>query len=91
LNGHGVLKPTDKRLLNFTLPKHPRLSLNKHFSPSETPQSESSKIPLTIEKAKKSGTREYVMRRFPYIVIYRVTDTKVSIVRVLHQAMRYFN
>ena len=55
LNGHGVLKPTDKRLLNFTLPKHPLLSLNKHFSPSETPQSESSKIPLTIEKAKNQG------------------------------------
>ena len=49
------------------------------------------KNPLNYREGKKSGTREYVMRRFPYIVIYRVTDTKISIVRVLHQAMRYFN
>jgi len=49
------------------------------------------KNPLNYRDGKKAGTREYVMRRFPYIVIYRVSDTKVSIVRVLHQAMRYFN
>lgn len=49
------------------------------------------KNPLNYREGKKSGTREYIMRRFPYIVIYRVSDTKVSIIRVLHQAMRYFN
>jgi toxin ParE1/3/4 len=47
--------------------------------------------PLNYREGKKPGTREYVMRRFPYILIYRVTDAKVTIVRVLHQAMRYFN
>ncbi|MBV5320733.1 MAG: type II toxin-antitoxin system RelE/ParE family toxin [Sulfuricurvum sp.] len=49
------------------------------------------KNPLNYREGKKSGTREYVVRRFPYIVIYRVSDTKVSILRILHQAMRYFN
>ena len=31
------------------------------------------------------------MRRFPYILVYQVQAAKISIVRVLHQAMRYFN
>jgi plasmid stabilization system protein ParE len=31
------------------------------------------------------------MRRFPYKLIYRVHGTKITVVRVLHQAMRYFN
>lgn len=31
------------------------------------------------------------MRRFPYILIYRVKPTNVSIVRVLHQSLSYFN
>ena len=47
--------------------------------------------PLAYREGKKPGTRECVMRRFPYIVIYRVQPTKVSIVRVLHQALHYFN
>lgn len=47
--------------------------------------------PLQYREGKKQGTREYVMRRFPYTLIYRVTASKVTIVRVLHQAMRYFN
>ena len=42
-------------------------------------------------EGKKPGTREYVMRRFPYTLIYRVTAGKLTIVRVLHQAMRHFN
>ncbi|MGZ5208004.1 MAG: type II toxin-antitoxin system RelE/ParE family toxin [Sulfuricurvum sp.] len=49
------------------------------------------KNPLNYREGKKARTREYVMRRFPYIVIYQVSDTKISIIRVLHQAMRYFN
>lgn len=47
--------------------------------------------PFSYREGKRSGTREYVMRRFPYILVYRVQTTRVSIVRVLHQAMRYFN
>jgi plasmid stabilization system protein ParE len=47
--------------------------------------------PLMYREGKRAGTRECVMRRFPYILVYRVHPTRVSIVRVLHQAMRYFN
>jgi addiction module RelE/StbE family toxin len=47
--------------------------------------------PLAYREGKRSGTRECVMRRFPYILIYRIRATKISVVRVLHQALRYFN
>ena len=47
--------------------------------------------PFSYREGKRSGTREYVMRRFPYILVFRVQATKVSIVRVLHQAMSYFS
>lgn len=39
----------------------------------------------------KGDTRECVMRRFPFILIYRIEPGKVRIVRVLHQAREYFN
>jgi plasmid stabilization system protein ParE len=39
----------------------------------------------------KRGTREYVLDKFPYIIIYRATPSSVRIVRVLHQARGYFN
>lgn len=49
------------------------------------------KNPLQYREGKKRGTREYIVRRFPYIVIYKVTAHKVFILRVLHQAKKYFN
>ena len=49
------------------------------------------KRPLHYREGKMAGTREYVMRRFPYTLVFRVTPTKVRIVRVLHQAAGYFN
>jgi plasmid stabilization system protein ParE len=39
----------------------------------------------------RPNTREYVMRRFPFTLIYRVMADKVLIVRVMHQAAKYFN
>lgn len=39
----------------------------------------------------KGNTRECVMRRFPFTIIYRIEARKVRIVRVLHQAREYFN
>lgn len=36
-------------------------------------------------------TREAVVTRFPYTIIYRIETRRVCIVRVLHQAREYFN
>lgn len=43
-----------------------------------------------VHRPGKRGTRECVLRKFPYIVIYRVSPSKVHIIRVLHQARDYF-
>lgn len=30
------------------------------------------------------GTRRYLMKRFPYLVVYRVTDDKLQVIAVAH-------
>lgn len=35
------------------------------------------------------GTRELIITRYPYIVVYRVLRTKVQVVRVVHQSKKY--
>ena len=47
--------------------------------------------PLHYREGKKPGTHEYIMRRFPYTIIYRIKEQRIIIVRVLHQAGKYFN
>ena len=47
--------------------------------------------PLLYRTGKKAGTREYVMQKFPFTIVYRVKSSRVEIIRVLHQASRYFN
>ena len=48
------------------------------------------KMKLVYRKGQKT-TRECVMRRFPFIIIYRIEPAKVRVVRVLHQARNYFS
>ena len=34
------------------------------------------------------GTRRYVMRRFPYVVVYRLTEIRIEIIAVAHGHQR---
>mgnify|MGYP000223356073 CR=1 FL=1 len=47
--------------------------------------------PMAYREGVRPNTREYVMRRFPYTLIYRISGEIVTIVRVMHQAAKYFN
>lgn len=38
---------------------------------------------------KKEGTRELVLTRLPYIVVYKVVDDVIFIVRILHGAQKW--
>ncbi len=38
---------------------------------------------------RRDGTRELVLSPLPYIVVYRVTDEVIQILRVLHGALRW--
>jgi toxin ParE1/3/4 len=34
------------------------------------------------------GTRRYLMKRFPYVIVYRVTTTRIEIISVAHGRRR---
>ncbi|MEX1129595.1 MAG: type II toxin-antitoxin system RelE/ParE family toxin [Vicinamibacterales bacterium] len=38
---------------------------------------------------KKEGTRELVLTRLPYIVVYKVADDVIFVVRILHGAQKW--
>ena len=43
-------------------------------------------FPLRGREGKNAGTREMLVPRLPYIVVYRVTDAAVHIVHIHHAA-----
>lgn len=38
---------------------------------------------------RKKGTRELVISRTPFIVVYRVKGTRIEVVRLLHSSQQY--
>ena len=79
------------KILDFYVTEASPVIAEDALTPIDTAARAATSNPLHYRQGKKPGTREYVMRRFPFTLIYRVTAPKVHIVRVLHQAMRYFN
>jgi toxin ParE1/3/4 len=49
-----------------------------------------SDFPMLGHVGRKTGTRELVTLRYPYLIIYRLTAKKVYIVAVVHQSRKYF-
>ncbi len=43
-------------------------------------------FPLLGHTGRRTGTRELVLTRYPYTIIYRLTREKIAIVAVLHQS-----
>ena len=48
-------------------------------------------LDLKFRPGIRAGTRECVMTRFPYTLVYLSKAREVKIVRVLHQRSEYFN
>ncbi|HEX6093488.1 MAG TPA: type II toxin-antitoxin system RelE/ParE family toxin [Dongiaceae bacterium] len=46
-------------------------------------------LPRLGRPGRVEGTRELVIARTPYLIVYAIEVTQVSIVRVLHGAMRW--
>ncbi|MBI5331800.1 MAG: type II toxin-antitoxin system RelE/ParE family toxin [Betaproteobacteria bacterium] len=46
--------------------------------------------PVTHRPGKR-GTRECMLTKYPYVLIYRTTAHTVRLVRILHQARDYFS
>lgn len=45
--------------------------------------------PLLGREGSNPGTRELVLARYPFTLIYRVTASKIRILTVLHQSRQY--
>ena len=43
-------------------------------------------FPLLGRLGRKAGTRDLVLARFPYVVLYRVRDDRVEILHIQHMA-----
>jgi len=46
-------------------------------------------LPSRGRPGKKPGTRELVLNRLPYVVVYSINDEVVHIVRILHGAQKW--
>ena len=42
-------------------------------------------LPVIYRTAARAGLHEYVVERFPYLLLYRVTSRRIDIVGILHQ------
>ncbi|MEW5889393.1 MAG: type II toxin-antitoxin system RelE/ParE family toxin [Pseudomonadota bacterium] len=42
-------------------------------------------LPVIYRPAARAGLREYVLDRFPYILVYRVQPRRVQVVAIIHQ------
>lgn len=47
-------------------------------------------LDLMFRPGIRQGTRECVMTRYPYILVYRTTSRRVEIARLIHQRAEYF-
>jgi len=45
---------------------------------------------LVFRPGIRQGTRECVMTRYPYTLVYRIGPRRVDIVRIIHQRAEYF-
>ncbi len=46
-------------------------------------------FPMIGHTGRRAGTRELVIDRFPYLIIYRLTVKKILIVAVIHQSRKH--
>jgi len=46
-------------------------------------------FPMMGHSGRRAGTRELVLSKYPYILIYRLTSVKVAIIAVLHQRQKH--
>lgn len=47
-------------------------------------------LELVFRPGIRQGTRECVMARYPYTLVYRIGPHRVDIARIIHQRVEYF-
>lgn len=46
-------------------------------------------FPAVGHEGAESGTRELVLTKYPYTIVYRLTAAKIRIVAIMHQSRQY--
>lgn len=46
-------------------------------------------FPMLGHPGRRAGSRELVLKRYPYTLIYRITASKIGIIAVIHQARKH--
>jgi len=45
-------------------------------------------LPATYRAAARAGLREYVIERFPYLLLHRVSAHRIQVVAIIHQSRK---
>lgn len=45
-------------------------------------------LPATFRPAARAGLREYILERFPYLLLHRMSAHRVQIIAILHQSRK---
>jgi toxin ParE1/3/4 len=92
-----------KKQLKFTARAFQNIAAAENFISKENPVAAQKVVESIYKTAEKletyselgkpgrlAGTRELVLSKYPFIIIYRVRATQVVVYSVLHQSRRYF-
>jgi len=77
-----------KQISDYIFEKNPRLAATTIRRILES-ASELKLFPRRGRTGRKEGTRELVLTRLPYLVVYEVGEQSVTVLRVLHGARKW--
>lgn len=77
-----------EQISDYLLEKSPNLVITTMESVF-TSVLELRQFPRRGRPGRKKGTRELVLTRLPYLVVYEVVDERIRVLRVLHGARRW--
>lgn len=92
----------EKRLLEWTIRSSANIAGIRDYIASDNPQAAQNVLgeirrtanslcafPMLGHVGRRAGTRELVITRYPYLIIYRLGAKKVHILSVVHQSRKH--
>lgn len=94
---------TGKRLLEWSLRSQMNVAEIRDYIAADNPQAAIKVLveirqtantlidfPMMGHAGRRAGTRELVITRYPYVIIYRLTAKKIFVAAILHQSRTHF-
>ena len=94
----------EKRLLEWSIHSSANIADIRDYIASDNPQAAQNVLdeirrvvhslrdfPLLGHMGRRAGTRELVITRYPYLIIYRLDTKKIRILAVVHQSRRHLS